>query len=82
MEYSIKKLSEIAGVSTRTLRYYDEIGLLKPEEIDEFTKFRYYSTSQLFELHKIQSLRQIGLSIDEIKSIISGKDAKSQNIVS
>lgn len=72
----IGEFSKLSKTTIKTLRYYDEIGLLKPEEIDEFTKFRYYSTSQLFELHKIQSLRQIGLSIDEIKSIISGKDAK------
>ena len=78
----IGEFSKLSKTTIKTLRYDDEIGLLKPEEIDEFTKFRYYSTSQLFELHKNQSLRQIGLSIAEIKSIISGKDAKSQHIVS
>lgn len=72
----IGEFSKLSKTTIKTLRYYDEIGLLKPKEIDKFTKFRYYTTSQLFELHKIQSLRQIGLSIDEIKSIISGKDAK------
>ena len=46
MEYSIRKLSELAGVSARTLRYYDEIGLLKPEYITD-SRYRYYGEKEL-----------------------------------
>lgn len=35
MEYTIKKLAELAGISTRALRYYDQIGLLKPNKVNE-----------------------------------------------
>lgn len=61
----------------KALRYYDEAGLLKPESVDEFTSYRFYTTDQLLKLHRINALRQIGLSIEEIKSIQKGQDIKS-----
>ena len=78
--YRIGEFSKLTKTTIKALRYYDDVGLLKPEEIDKFTGYRFYTTNQLVELHRIQSLRQIGLSIDEIKLIISGK-AKSQRIL-
>ena len=59
----------------KALRYYDEIGLLKPESTDKFTSYRFYTTDQLVKLHRIQAFRQVGLSVDEIKLILSGHDA-------
>lgn len=70
--YKIGLFSQIGKTTVKTLYYYDEIGLLKPETIDKENWYRYYSTDQLFKLHKIMSLRQIGFSIDEIISIIDG----------
>lgn len=70
--YKIGLFSQIGKTTVKTLHYYDEIGLLKPEMIDEENGYRYYSTDQLFKLHKIMSLRQIGFSIEEIISIIDG----------
>jgi DNA-binding transcriptional MerR regulator len=70
--YKIGLFSEIGKTTIKTLHYYDEIELLKPEYVDEENNYRYYSSSQLYKLHKIISLRQIGFSIDEIKSIIDG----------
>ena len=52
LKYSIRKLSELAGVSARTLRYYDEIGLLKPSEISE-AGYRYYGERELALLQQI-----------------------------
>ena len=52
MEYSIKELSELAGVSARTLRYYDEIGLLKPSRVNE-AGYRYYGESEVAVLQQI-----------------------------
>jgi DNA-binding transcriptional MerR regulator len=72
--YKIGLFSQIGKTTIKTLRYYDEIGLLKPEHIDLENGYRYYSTNQLFLLHKIISLRQIGFSIEEILSIINGQN--------
>ncbi len=70
--YRIGEFSKMSKTTIKALQYYDEVGLLKPEEIDLFTGYRFYTTNQLFKIHKIQSLRQIGLSIHEIKLIMSG----------
>ncbi|NFI93623.1 MerR family transcriptional regulator [Clostridium botulinum] len=70
--FRIGEFSKLTKTTVKALRYYDEIDLLKPEFVDEETNYRFYTTKQLVQLHKIQSFRQIGLSIDEIKLIISG----------
>ena len=70
--YRIGEFSKMTKTTIKTLRYYDSVGLLKPEYVDDFTGYRFYTTNQLVELHKIQSFRQIGLSIDEIKAILMG----------
>jgi DNA-binding transcriptional MerR regulator len=54
----------------KTLRYYDEIGLLKPIEIDRFTGYRYYSASQLSRLNRILLLKDLGLSLDQIRRLL------------
>lgn len=74
--YRIGEFSKMSKTTVKTLRYYDEIGLLIPEYVDDFTGYRFYTTKQLFQLHRIVSLRQIGLSIDEIKTIISGDNPR------
>lgn len=68
--FSIGMFSKINKVTTKTLRYYEDIGLLKPEYVDEGTKYRYYTTNQMIKLHKIIILKQIGLSLNEIKEVI------------
>lgn len=70
MEYSIKALSELAGVSTRTLRYYDEVGLLKPSRYTE-AGYRKYSFQEVERLQLILFYRQIGLSLESIKEMIN-----------
>lgn len=73
MEYTIQKLSQIAGVSTRTLRYYDEIGILKPARINS-SKYRIYGQAQVDLLQQILFYREMGVSLDTIKEIITAKD--------
>ena len=73
--FRIGEFSKMTKTTIKTLRYYDEVQLLKPQEIDPFTGHRFYTTAQLLQLHRIQSLRQAGLSIEEIRHILSGKDA-------
>jgi len=72
--FRIGEFSKMGKTTIKALRYYDEIGLLKPESTDKFTSYRLYTTEQLVTLHRIQALRQVGLSVDEIKLIFSGHD--------
>ncbi len=73
--YKIGEFSKMGKTTIKTLRFYDETGILKPEKIDDFTNYRMYTSAQLIKLHNIQSLRQIGLSIEEIRQILAGKNA-------
>jgi DNA-binding transcriptional MerR regulator len=73
MEYSIKKLSEIAGVSTRTLRYYDQINLLKPAGIHE-SGYRYYDDYGLNLLQQILFYKENGLKLNQISQILHGEN--------
>ena len=70
--FRIGEFSKLSKTTVKTLRYYDEIGLLKPAQTDQFTGYRLYTTDQLLKLHKIQELRQIGLSVNEVNLIVSG----------
>ena len=69
MEYSIKELSELAGVSARTLRYYDEIGLLKPLRVNE-AGYRYYGEREVESLQQILFYRERGFELKTIQRII------------
>ncbi|NHM16546.1 MerR family transcriptional regulator [Eggerthellaceae bacterium zg-887] len=73
--FRIGEFSKMAMTTVKTLRYYDEVGLLKPREVDRFTGYRLYDAAQLVDLHRIQSLRQAGLPIGQIARIASGGDA-------
>ena len=68
--YQIGLFSKINHITTKTLRHYDEIGLLKPNHVDYITGYRYYTSDQLPRLHQILALKQLGLSLDAIKKII------------
>ena len=59
MEYSIRELSKLSGVSTRTLRFYDEIGLLKPCRVAE-SGYRYYGAAEVDRLQDILYYRALG----------------------
>ena len=67
MLYKIGDFSKKTGLSIRTLRYYDEIALFKPVEIDLFTNYRYYSEKQLEDLNIINDLKDCGFTLEEIK---------------
>lgn len=73
MEYSIKELSQLAGVSARTLRYYDQIDLLKPSRINK-AGYRYYGQEELSLLQQILFYRERGFELKTIKKIINDKD--------
>ena len=73
MDYSINELSKLAGVSTRTLRYYDEIGLLSPERTSS-NDYRVYGQNEVDLLQQILFFRELGVSLGEIKKIVSSKE--------
>ena len=58
----IGDFSKLSRVSIRMLRHYDDIGLLKPAEIDEFTGYRYYQEEQLFIMGRITALKDMGFA--------------------
>jgi len=70
MEYTVQKLSQLAGVSARTLRYYDEIGILKPARMS-ISGYRIYGQSEVNRLQQILFYRELGVRLDQIKEIIT-----------
>ncbi|MDF2699797.1 MAG: MerR family transcriptional regulator [Haloplasmataceae bacterium] len=70
MEYTVQKLGQIAGISTRTLRYYDEIGILKPARISS-SGYRIYGVKEVNILQQILFYRELGVNLDIIKDIIN-----------
>ena len=58
----IGEFSKLSRISVRMLRHYDEIGLLKPAEIDRFTDYRYYREDQLPTACRIAALKEMGFS--------------------
>ena len=73
MEYSIQELSRMAGISTRTLRYYDETGLLKPSRVTQ-AGYRYYGTPEVDRLQQILYYRERGFQLHTIQKILQDRD--------
>lgn len=78
MEYTIQKLARMSGVSTRTLRYYDEIHILKPARINS-SGYRIYGQAQVDRLQQILFYRELDVSLDEIGKLLSAPDFTVQN---
>ncbi len=68
--FAIGTVAKLAGVSVRTLRYYDEIGLLRPVWVDPNTGYRWYAPEQLRRLHRIVALRDLGVRLVEIAVLL------------
>ncbi len=73
MEYTVKVLADIAGVSRRTLRYYDQIGLLTPARINS-SGYRIYGRAEVDRLQLILFYRALGVRLDEIRQIMEDPD--------
>lgn len=71
--FLIGEFSNISRVSKRLLRHYDEINLLKPAHIDPRTNYRYYSAGQLSRLNQILALKELGLSLEQIKRMVAAE---------
>lgn len=70
MEYTVKRLGQMAGISTRTLRYYDEIGILKPARINS-SGYRIYGQAEVDKLQQILFYKELGVSLEMINEIVN-----------
>ena len=77
---SIGEFSKICKVSTKTLRYYDEIGLINPSKINQENGYRYYSIEQLETMLLINRLKQYNFSLEEIKAIITSEEIPNEKL--
>ncbi|WP_249029213.1 MerR family transcriptional regulator [Tannockella kyphosi] len=74
MKYSIGKMAKLNNVSQQTLRLYDKIGLFKPMYVKEENNYRMYDLSQCARLDLIQYLKNLGMTLKEIKEVFDCKD--------
>lgn len=77
MGYTINKLAKLAGVSVRTLHYYDEVGLLKPSTTQK-NGYRIYEETELLKLQQILFFRELDFPLEEIKQILSSSSFNIQ----
>jgi Predicted transcriptional regulators len=73
MDYTVKQLGDLAGVSSRTLRYYDQLNLLKPKKINN-SGYRIYGPDQVDRLQQILFFRELGFSLKEIQAFLAAPD--------
>lgn len=66
--YKIGEFSQLTNLSIRTIRYYNDIGLLIPEEVDVFTNYRYYGEQNIEQVRIIEILKSVGFTLEEIKN--------------
>lgn len=71
MKMQIKEFADFAGVSVRTLHYYDKIGLLKPAHVDKATGYRYYDETSILRMQEILFYRELDFPLKNIKEILS-----------
>ena len=69
--FRIGDFARLAQVSTRTLRLYDRLGLLKPAVVDRFTDYRFYTLDQLPRLNRILALKELGFSLEQIRRMLN-----------
>ena len=73
MAYTVKKLSEISGVTVRTLHFYEEVGLLKPAYYGS-NGYRYYEEKELLQLQQILFFKELGLTLKQIRKVLGESD--------
>lgn len=76
--FRIGEFAQIAQVSGRQLRFYDQLGLLEPAHIDQQTGYRYYTVRQLPQLNRILALKELGLSLEQIGPLLEGEISSAE----
>ena len=69
MHYKVGEFADLSGVSAKTLRFYDEIGLFRPASVDARTRYRFYLPQQLHELASIVALRDLGVPLARLRRL-------------
>lgn len=67
----IGEFGRLANVPVKTLRYYDEMGLIIPARVDSSTGYRYYSAAQLPRLHRLLALKELGFTLDQVGRVLN-----------
>lgn len=78
LQYQIGEFAELGGVSAKTLRFYDEIGLLRPASVDARTGYRRYLPQQLQELASILALKNLGVSLAQVRHLVAKRGSASE----
>jgi DNA-binding transcriptional MerR regulator len=68
--FKIGDFAKLSRVTVRTLRYYEEVGLLKPVQVDKWTGYRYYAPDQLPRLNRILALKDLGFTLEQITEML------------
>lgn len=76
--FTIGEASKICGIPSSTMRYYDQINLVKPSIINSSNQYRYYTYKEIAQFRIVQDLRGLGLSIDEIQQILKEDNLSRQ----
>jgi len=76
--FKIGEFAQIAQVSSRQLRHYDQLGLLRPDHIDQQNGYRYYSIRQLQRLNRILALKELGLSLEQIGPLLEDQISSTE----
>src|ERR1700734_61663 len=74
--FSIGEFARLGSVSVRTLRHYDEIGLLHPAKVDPNTGYRSYAADQFGQLNRIMALKDLGISLEELRGMLALRRAQ------
>jgi DNA-binding transcriptional MerR regulator len=77
-QYRIGEFARLGGTSIKTLRFYDELGLLRPASIDARTRYRFYEAAQLRELAAIHALQELGASLQDIRRTLRCPDDRER----
>src|SRR2546421_8787537 len=75
---NIGEFARLGQVSSRMLRHYDEIGMLKPEQVDRTNGYRLYAVHQLSRLHRIVALRDLGFTLEQIRAVLEENPSLDQ----
>ena len=73
---TIGEFSKLMQTTVKTLRHYEQKGLLMPDEVDEWTGYRYYSIDQMQRLQSIRDMQRLGFSLEEIKDLLDEKELR------
>lgn len=74
----IGEIADFFGVSRKAIRLYEKKGIIKPVEVDAQNGYRYYSAAQVQQLNALLELKSLGLSLEEIKSVLDGETTKEK----